>query len=175
MIRSFVFGLLVSSAAWGQNIFPQDGTQTLAHIQQKKGRVVVLNMWASWCLPCREEFPALMKTYNEYKGRGLDLVFVSFDFASEQKEAQKFLREQKVDFDSFIRDGKDGPYLKAFNTALKNLAGPQYSKLISESWSGAIPTTFIFDRQGKLTHYLPQELTYSELKKAIEPLIKKSR
>jgi cytochrome c biogenesis protein CcmG/thiol:disulfide interchange protein DsbE len=61
-----------------------------------RGKPVVINFWASWCHPCRQEFPLLRRTFNEHRGQGLEIVGVSFqDIAS---DARRFARDHHADW-----------------------------------------------------------------------------
>ena len=93
-----------------------------------RGKVVVLNFWATWCLPCRAEMPALDALYQLYKDRGLDVVGVNLDRLS-TTTVEDFLKEVKVTF----------------------------RVVLDPSWSTAqayrvvgLPTTYLIDRAGNV-------------------------
>jgi peroxiredoxin len=75
---------------------PAYGTVSLAgdsvSLQKLRGDVVLLNVWATWCEPCRQEIPALEKIHRAYVARGLKVVGVSVDAAGDEKEVQDFSR-----------------------------------------------------------------------------------
>ncbi len=60
-------------------------------LTEQRGRVVVVNFWASWCIPCRDEAPTLERTWRKYKDRGV--VFVGVDYVDSEREAQAFIKE----------------------------------------------------------------------------------
>lgn len=66
-----------------------DSTSLATH----RGRVVVLNVWATWCTPCRDEIPALQKVHEKFVARGLDVIGVSIDAEGDESKIQKFIRE----------------------------------------------------------------------------------
>jgi len=68
-----------------------DGSGT--SLDQLRGKVVLLNVWATWCTPCREEIPYLKQLYDEYHARGLEIVGVSIDARGEQERITSFARE----------------------------------------------------------------------------------
>jgi thiol-disulfide isomerase/thioredoxin len=114
--RSFVLAgavliaclILVSNTfAADQSTLPKitgEGIQSL--VAKNKGKVVLLHFWATWCPPCAEEFPALVKVYTAYKTRGLEVIAVSLNDFSEMQDAMRFVHEQKPSFPLYIADGK---------------------------------------------------------------------
>lgn len=109
--------------------------QIQSHIASFSGeKPVLVNIWATWCLPCVEEFPYIMDLKSKY-GDQFELVFISADFEEARMEATEFLESQGVNFTTFFKQGKDNDFI----------AG------ISEAWSGAIPYTLVIDKDG-VTH-----------------------
>ncbi len=92
-----------------------------------KGKVIILNFWASWCPPCRREMPSMERLYRDYKDKGVVILGVN-DMESEE-DVRSFYDEYMLSFPTVL--DKDG---KVFN---------QYGVL-------AIPTSFIIDREGRL-------------------------
>lgn len=126
-------------------------------LAQEKGRVVVVNLWATWCEPCREEFPDLIRLHQRYVPRGLTLLAISLDSPKVRDTAvRKFLGEQRPTFPIFIkRAGDDDAFINALD--------PQ--------WSGALPATFIYDRSGQRRQMLLGQQTLSSLQRYIRPLL----
>jgi thiol-disulfide isomerase/thioredoxin len=100
------------------------GELTLAAL---KGKVVMINFWASWCGPCRQEFPALDAIYGKYQPMGFEMVGINVE--SEQADAEKFLGATPVRFPI--------------------LFDPE-NKVSGSYGVSAMPTTFLVDRQGRL-------------------------
>ena len=123
---------------------------------KNKGSVVVVNFWATWCVPCREEFPDLVKLYLNYRDKGIQLVLLSMDDQDQVEAVKEFLKDNKVDFVSYIRGGQDFE-------GLVNAIDPQ--------WVGAIPSTFVFNRQGKRVDTMVGKQDYQAFEKAIRPLL----
>ncbi|HEX9707008.1 MAG TPA: TlpA disulfide reductase family protein [Steroidobacteraceae bacterium] len=92
-----------------------------------KGQVVMINFWASWCGPCRQEFPALDQIYSKYKPMGFQMLAINVE--SEKADAERFLGQTPVSFPI--------------------LFDPD-NKVSGNYGVSAMPTTFLVDRQGRL-------------------------
>ncbi len=96
-----------------------------------RGEVVVLNLWATWCHPCREEMPALQRLHETYRDRGLRVLGVSIDGRSSAELIPGFLEEVGVTF-PILRDPEER-VVRAFTTM-------------------GVPETFLIGRDGTLLH-----------------------
>ncbi len=128
---------------------PAGPAEIVAEIRKPGASAVLVNVWATWCAPCREEFPDLLHVARDLAPKGLRLVLVSVDFPGAEAEAASFLTSEGVDFPTFLRTGKD----EAFVDGLE----PQ--------WSGAIPATFLYDANGKLVRFWEGKASYPVIKK----------
>lgn len=108
-----------------------------------KGKVVVVNFWASWCAPCRGEAPALEQVYKEHKAQGVE--FAGVDIKDDPEPAKAFVRTFKVAYPS-IAD-QDGQVTLAFRDVPPN----------------AVPSTLILDRQGRIAASVIGATTYDRL------------
>jgi len=126
-------------------------------IGERKGNVVLLNMWATWCSPCVEEFPNIITLYNKYKDKGLDVITVSFDF--ETPPADSFLVQQKADFTNFFKDPQQDEN--------------DFIIGIDKEWLGAIPATWLYDRDGERQFFQMERFDMEELEKKIIELLEK--
>jgi len=92
----FVIGIVnrsakpVEAGAAPQFSIPLYGGGTFS-LAEQRGQVVVVNFWASWCIPCREEAPMLERVWKRYKDRGV--VFIGVDYVDTETEAVKFIKE----------------------------------------------------------------------------------
>jgi thiol-disulfide isomerase/thioredoxin len=120
-------------------------------------RPLLVNFWATWCDPCREEFPDLVKIDQQFRPQGLDMISVSLDDLAEIKtEVPKFL-------------GQMGATMPAY---LLNASDPdQIISTIDPKWSGALPATFLYDADGKVVFKHFGRIKPLEVRAAIEKLI----
>jgi cytochrome c biogenesis protein CcmG, thiol:disulfide interchange protein DsbE len=100
-----------------------------------KGKVVVVNMWATWCVPCRKEFPLLVQLYQLYKSKGMELVAISHDDPQNLDDVKDFIKERHALFPTYIADPNGASDLR---------------EAIYPEWTGGLPATFFFDRHGML-------------------------
>ncbi|MFZ4496457.1 MAG: TlpA family protein disulfide reductase [Candidatus Nanopelagicales bacterium] len=117
-----------------------------------KGQVVLLNVWASWCAPCRAEAPALEAAWLKFAGQ--DVQFIGLNTRDSPKSAEAFVNRFKVTYPSLI--DTDGQLQLLFRDTLP----PQ-----------AIPSTLIIDRQGRVAARALGTVSESSLRALIEPLL----
>ena len=128
---------------------PAGAEQIVAEIRKPGASAVLVNVWATWCAPCREEFPDLLHVARDLAPKGLRLVLVSVDFPGAEAEATSFLTSEGVDFPTFIRTGRDEAFVDG----------------LDPRWSGAIPATFLYDANGKLVRFWEGKASYPVMKK----------
>ena len=133
-------------------IQPATADQLREVVRAGGARVVLLNVWATWCVPCREEFPDLMRLRREYRERGLRLVLVSADTDSQLPAARQFLTEQGVDFLTYLKQGADMPFIEGLDAR----------------WSGALPATVLYDGGGRTLWFREGKTSYDTLRSRIE-------
>jgi thiol-disulfide isomerase/thioredoxin len=92
-----------------------------------KGKPLIINVWASWCGPCREEMGSLNRLAKRYGGRQFNVIGVSTD--DDKESAQRFIRRSRVKFENFIDS----------NVFLENMLG-----------ANTIPLTILVDKDGKV-------------------------
>lgn len=119
------------------------------------GQVVVLNVWASWCAPCRAEAGALEEVATQFDGKGVQ--FIGLNTRDSNAAAQAFIRNYGVTFPSLV--DTDGRIQLLFNDSLP----PQ-----------AIPSTIVIDQQGKVAARALGTVTAATLRAMIEPLLEES-
>ncbi len=121
------------SALWAANPKVGDAFPKLADfnldgsLPDLKGKLVLIDFWASWCGPCRQSFPALQEIYTKYKDQGLVVLGVSLD--EDRADMEGFLKKMKIDFPN-VRDLK--------------------GKLAEKLGIDAIPSSFLISPSGNI-------------------------
>ena len=117
------------------------------------GKPLLVNFWATWCIPCREEFPDLVKIDAEYRGK-IDFITISLDFIEDINTAvPKFLGEMKAEMPTYLLISADE------NTLISS---------ISKDWSGALPFTILYNEKGEITYLRQGKVNHETLKGEIE-------
>ena len=96
-------------------------------LDQKRGRVVLLNVWATWCHPCREEIPILQALHERFSARGLELIGVSVDARGEHATVREFARDFKMTYPLWLDPDE---------------------RVHSTFFAIGVPPTFLIDREG---------------------------
>ncbi|OQY84534.1 MAG: hypothetical protein B6D41_15505 [Chloroflexi bacterium UTCFX4] len=124
-VRQRGAGPLASGSAPDFTLTTFDGeTYTLSEL---RGKPVIVNFWASWCIPCRDEAPALQRAWEKYKDR--DVIILGVDYVDTDADAKKFIA--------------------AFQQTYPN--GPDLGTKISQSYKiSGVPETYFIDKTGKL-------------------------
>ena len=133
------------SPAPGFSLKTADGKSV--ELKNLKGKVVVVNFWATWCPPCRAEIPGMIEVYNSYKAKGLEIVAVSLDRGG-WKDVTPFAEKMGMKFPVVL--DQEGELATAYG-------GIQY-----------IPTTFIIDRKGNIVSKHVGGISKSDFEKAVQ-------
>ena len=94
-----LFHVTIGSQAPDFSAVTLDATPTPRSIAYYKGNVVLLNVWATWCEPCRVEMPSIERLHSEFAGRGLKVVAVSIDQPGMEEQIRGFAREYGLTFE----------------------------------------------------------------------------
>lgn len=127
-------------------------------IARYKGKPLVVNFWATWCVPCRKEYPLLIEVAKEYQPRGVVFEGISFDEASTTSAIADFLAIYRPVFPNYQKDPK---------TPAGTL-----DAVIDPAWSGGLPSTIFYRRDGVMDAQFYGPQTRANFEKEIESLLK---
>jgi thiol-disulfide isomerase/thioredoxin len=131
----------------------------LAAIKAPGASAVLVNVWATWCEPCREEMPDLIRFYRDHRAQGLRLVLISADDDDQRAEVGRLLGALGFDGPAFIKRGNDMTFIDA----------------LDPHWKGALPATFLFDGRGTRSRSWLGAVTYDDLRARVSGLLRKSQ
>lgn len=129
-----------------------DGNEVF-QLSQKRGKTIIVNLWATWCGPCKAEMPTLQAYLDAHRAEGLEVLAISIDEASEETAVRKIAQQY------------------SFQVALKSDAN---LKGLGRIWR--MPTTFVIDKEGILRrngHVGDAEISIAELESLVTPLLGK--
>jgi thiol-disulfide isomerase/thioredoxin len=138
-----------------------EGLKKLLRRDSKQARPLLVNFWATWCDPCRDEFPDLVQIDKDYKARGLEFVTVSLDDPSDIKTSVvHFLQTMHSSMPAY----------------LLNVVDPEPSiKGVDADWGGGLPATFLFDAQGRVVFRHMGRIQPAELRIALDKTLNVKR
>lgn len=113
-----------------------------------RGKVVLVNFWATWCPYCRHEMPAMQDFYKDYQAKGFEILAFSVD--DDPAKVESFLRENGYTFPALMANAEQR---RAFGDVSR------------------LPTSFILDRNGRLRHKISGQVHYGRLENLVEPLL----
>jgi len=128
----------------------------LSKLIKPNGKPLLINFWATWCDPCREEFPDLVKIDAQYRGK-IDFVTVSLDELEDIDIAvPKFLAEVKASMPAYLLKTPDESAAIA---------------MVSKDWAGNLPMTVLFDRNGNTAYQRNGKIRYAGLAAEIDKAV----
>jgi len=119
-------------------------------LKDLRGQVVVLNFWATWCIPCRSEIPSLSAMQKDFEGRGLRVIGVSYDDTADL--VQRFQKDIPQSYQIVLGGREVGAQLPA----------------------SPLPTTYIIDREGRIRDKMIGERTRAAFESVIKPLLEET-
>ncbi len=120
-------------------------------LQNLKGRIVVLNFWATYCIPCRKEMPDLAAIQNEFAPLGVQIIGVSTDDLEARAKVLQFVKETKVNFPIWV--------------------GGATEHMVRFGLGAALPGTVVIDRNGRIAKIISGVVDQAALRKQIEALL----
>jgi thiol-disulfide isomerase/thioredoxin len=126
-------------------------------LKRDGSRPLLVNYWATWCDPCRDEFPDLVKIDKDFRARGLDFIAITLDDLADIKTAvPKFLQQMNAQMPVY----------------LLNVPDPEPAiNLVDREWGGALPATFLYNNHGEIVYKHFGRVKPDELRAAIEKVM----
>jgi thiol-disulfide isomerase/thioredoxin len=129
----------------------KDLSGTEQRLSSLRGRIVVLNFWATYCIPCRKEMPDLTAIQNEYAALGVQVIGASADEEESRAEVLKFVKETRINFPIWI--------------------GANASDMVRFGLGGALPGTVIIGKDGKIARVISGVINPSDVKKQLDLML----
>jgi thiol-disulfide isomerase/thioredoxin len=124
-------------------------------MKQWQGRVLVVNFWATWCEPCREEIPGLLRIEKKYDSKSLKIVGIAIDSADKVRQFAKYFQIN-------------------YALLIGGLEAVDLSRQLGNK-AGALPYTVVLDQEGKVVRTHLGKISEQELDELIAPLLAKGR
>ena len=129
----------------------KDPFGTEQRLSSFKGRIVILNFWATYCIPCRKEMPDLAAIQNEFAALGVQVIGASTDESKDRDKILQFVKETKVNFPVWM--------------------GASSADMVRFGLGTALPGTVIIDREGRIAKVISGVIDKADLKKQIESML----
>ncbi len=156
MTRIALTAVFAASLFAQPKLTPIDQTAFPEMIAAHRGKVVLVDFWATWCKPCRAQTPALATLAEKLRPRGFELITVSTDERSNEAAALKVLAEDHVSGTTYIKKAADDD---------------KFYDSIDKDWGGAVPAMFLYDRRGRKVKSFIGETPLKDIQAAIEKLL----
>ena len=121
------------------------------HLSAHRGRVVVLNFWATYCVPCKKEMPDLAAVQNQYAALGVQVIGAAADAAEDRQKVMRFIKETKLNFPVWL--------------------GASAEDMARFGLGSALPGTAVIGRDGKIVALFRGIVKLAELKKQLDLLL----
>lgn len=122
----------------------------------QKGKVVLVDFWATWCVPCRKEMPELAKLEAKLKAKGLVLVPISADEPENEAAARDFLTKSGVKMQGYLKAPKDDD---------------AFTRAIDPKWGGELPALVLYDKSGRKMQIWKGETAVAAIEAAVMKLL----
>lgn len=128
-------------------------TEVFQTAKTNGAQLTLVNVWATWCDPCKAEMPELVSFHKAFKEKGVRVMLVSADSAEDEQAAALFLKQSGVDFPAFILGESPASFLKS----------------TQPDWNGGLPATFIIDSKGQIKKFWVGASTRQSLEERVAP------
>ena len=150
-ISLFLFNCQAKPKGSALDVEVKDFDGKIYNLMEVKGELILVNFWAMWCNPCKQEIPELIELQNEYKNKGLTVVGISLD-VGDAKKVKEFAEKESINYLIYIGNNK---------------TVQRYGGL------SGIPASFLVDRQGIIKKRYFGSLDKETVEKDIDVLLSK--
>ena len=133
-----------------------DSAELESVLETYKGRVVLVNMWATWCAPCLKEIPELVELEQNLEADGFTVLGISLDDVDARDDVLSFRDQWFPEFHTYHTSESDWFALVG---------------AIKEDWNSLLPTSFVLDRNGELVETLTGSKDYATFAAAVAPYL----
>ncbi len=128
-----------------------------AKVRQARGKVLVVNLWATWCPPCVAEMAELNAFYEDYAGADLRFLSISYDDPNDTQKVAAFHEDQSLSFPVHILGELDD--------------ASDIDKALGTTFEGVFPTTLVYNAAGEPVKVWQEAITREQLEEAVKPLL----
>lgn len=151
-----LFALLAFLFASHEHLIKVDEIGYQKLLDSRKGNVILVDFWATWCEPCRKELPELVRLQSKLQAQRLKLIVISADEPEQEADARRLLKKLSIPPPAYLKQPKnDNAFINA----------------IDPKWSGALPALFLYDRQGRRARSFIGETPMAEVEAAVGKLL----
>jgi thiol-disulfide isomerase/thioredoxin len=147
---------LAALAAAAQPLARINETSYPQMIAAQKGKVVLVDFWATWCVPCRKEMPELAKLESRLKAKGLVLIPISADEPENEAAAREFLSKAGVKTPGYLKAPKDDD---------------AFIRGVDPKWGGELPALVLYDKAGRKVQIWKGETAMASIEAAVNKLL----
>ena len=155
MSRLLLLALLAASVP-AADLKPVDEAAFPKVVAGFQGKVLLVNFWATYCVPCRKEMPDLVALHTRLSAKGFQLVTITADEPEQEPQAKAFLDKTKVPAPAYIKRAQDDD---------------KFINSVDRKWSGALPLSILYDRKGVRVKTWYGEVPMNELEAALAKLL----
>jgi cytochrome c biogenesis protein CcmG/thiol:disulfide interchange protein DsbE len=142
-----------SAAVHDPELIDAQGYQKV--LEQYRGKPLLMTFWATWCEPCRDEYPMLNELAKQYAPKGLKVVGVNFDQDGDLILMRRFIARYKPIFPNYRKTGGEAEFQQA----------------VFAGWNGALPATFLYAKDGRQVGHMVGAGTRETYEAAIRSLL----
>jgi thiol-disulfide isomerase/thioredoxin len=156
MKRILLLGAMALTLTAQQKLTTVDEAGYPKLLAAHKGKVVLVDFWATWCAPCRAEMPQLAKLEQKLRARGFEMVNILFDEPGKEAAALQVRKEVGVSVPRYSINAMDDD---------------QFTNSVHLGWFGSLPGMFLYDRTGKEVRAFVGETPMKNVEAAIQKLL----